>query len=128
IVTVARAEISLEAGDIDARMTRQRRRRRHALGERREAARVLERIAGRHQPPYAIEPQPLEREQARGEMRPVRRIEGAAEQTDTHAGPVRGKPDHDDLPTLGGVMPRESGASSTPCRCGTIAAFNRQSP
>ena len=57
-------------------------RRRDALGERRKPARVLQRIAGRHQPPDAVEVEPLHREQAGGAMRRVRRIERAAEQAD----------------------------------------------
>ena len=56
-----------------------------------EATRVLERIARRHQPPHAVEVEPLHRQQARGEMRLMRRIERAAEQADAHAGRMRRK-------------------------------------
>src|SRR5207244_11025941 len=49
------------------------------------AVMVLERIARRQQPPDAGEPQALEREQADGAMRRMRRIERAAEQPDAHA-------------------------------------------
>ena len=54
-------------------------------------ARVLERIARRHQPPDPVEIEPLHRDQAGAEMRLVRRIERAAEQADAHAGGVGGK-------------------------------------
>ena len=57
--------------------------------ERREAARVFQRIAGRHQPPDPIETDPLHRQQTGGAMRGVQRIEGAAEQPDAHARPMR---------------------------------------
>ena len=62
-----------------------------ALRERGEPARVLERIARRHQPPDPVEAEPLHRQQAGREMRLVRRIERAAEQADAHAGRVRGE-------------------------------------
>ena len=45
-------------------------------------------LPGRHQPPDAVELEPLQRQQAGGEMRLVRRIEGSAEQADPHAGRV----------------------------------------
>ena len=45
----------------------------------------LQRIARGHQPPYAVELQPLDRELADGAMRDMGRIERAAEQTDAHA-------------------------------------------
>ena len=54
-----------------------------------QSARVLERIAGRHQPPDPVEAEPLHRQQAGGAMRLMRRIERAAEQADAHAGRVR---------------------------------------
>ena len=78
--------VGLEAGDVDARMVRERARGGDALSERREPARVLERIARRHQPPDAVEPEPLHGDQAGGAMGVVRRIERAAEQADAHAG------------------------------------------
>ena len=48
-------------------------------------------LPGRDQPPDPVELEPLQREQAGAEMRLVRRIEGAAEQADPHAGRVGGK-------------------------------------
>ena len=56
-----------------------------ALGEIVQRAGILQRIARRHQPPDPIELQPLQRKQADGAMRGVRRIERAAEQADAHA-------------------------------------------
>src|SRR5262249_845766 len=83
-----------EAGHVDAGVPRQRPGGRDPFVERREAARVLERIAGRDEPPYAIEIQPLHRQQTGAEMRSMRRIEGAAEEPDVHSGCMRGKADH----------------------------------
>jgi hypothetical protein len=57
----------------------------------RVASGVLERVAGRHQPPDAIELEPLQRQQTGGQMRQMRRIEGAAEQPDPHAGRIWGQ-------------------------------------
>jgi hypothetical protein len=45
---------------------------------------LLERVSRRHQPPHAVEPQPLDRKQADGAVRDMGRIEGTAEQTDAH--------------------------------------------
>ena len=53
-----------------------------------EPAGVLERIARSDQPPDAVELEPLEREQAGGEVGLVRRVESSAEQADPHAGRV----------------------------------------
>ena len=57
----------------------------HELEERAQAVMILQRIARRHQPPHPIELQPLQREQADGAMRGMRRIERAAKQPDAHA-------------------------------------------
>ncbi len=56
-----------------------------------EPAGVLERIAWGDQPPDAVKLEPFEREQTRGEVGMVRRIESSAEQADLHAGRVRRK-------------------------------------
>ena len=53
--------------------------------------RILQWIAGRHQPPDTVELEALEREQSCREMGLMRRIEGSAEQADPHAGRVRGE-------------------------------------
>src|SRR5215470_4720462 len=55
LVGVAGSDLRLEVGDVDARMARERARGTDALGQRRKAARVLERVARRYQPPHAIE-------------------------------------------------------------------------
>ena len=79
-------------------------RRGHALRQRPQAARVLQRIAGRHQPPDAVELEPLQRQQAGAEVRFVGRIERAAEQADAHPRRMRGQnqagrqPSRPDLP------------------------------
>src|SRR5215510_7654668 len=88
IVGVVDADISFETSDIDARVMRQRARRCDALGERTQAAGVLERVARSDHPPDSVESESAHRDQAGGTMRLVRRIEGAAEQTDAHAGSV----------------------------------------
>ncbi len=51
VVGVARVDDSFETGHVDARMAGERARGGDALLERLQAAGVLERIAGRHQPP-----------------------------------------------------------------------------
>ena len=50
--------------------------------KRMQAVVILERVAGREQPPDAVELQPLQRELADGAMRGMRRVEGATEQAD----------------------------------------------
>ena len=86
---VAGAEPCFEVGHIDARMMRERPRGRDALGERRQASGVLERIARRYHPPDAVEPDPVHRQQTGAAVRGVGRIEGPAEQSDPHARGVR---------------------------------------
>ena len=54
-------------------------------GERRQLARVLQRIAGGDEPPDAIEPQAPQGEQARRSMPVMGRIETAAKEADAHA-------------------------------------------
>ncbi len=61
--------------------------------------RVLERIAGRDEPPHAVETKPPHRQQTGRAMRRMRRIEGAAEQADAHAARVRRQ---DDAAKIGG--------------------------
>src|SRR5262245_22410278 len=83
--SIARSNDSFETADIDARILGNVLCSLRALGERTQGVVVLERIAGAEQPPDAVEFEPLDREQADGAMRRMRRIEGAAEQTDAHA-------------------------------------------
>jgi hypothetical protein len=56
-----------------------------AFGKAVQPAVILQRIARRQQPPHPIEFQALDRKQADGAMRRVRRVERAAEQPDAHA-------------------------------------------
>src|SRR5213592_170468 len=76
---------SFETADIDARIVGDLERSAGAFGEAVQSPGILERIARRQQPPDAIELQALDRKQADGAMRRVRRIERTAEQADTHA-------------------------------------------
>ena len=90
VVGVARLDGGLETGDVDARMMRRARappRCRSASGASRGV--FFSGLPGvtSHQTRSSL--QPLHREQAGGEMRLMRRIEGAAEQTDPHAGRMR---------------------------------------
>ena len=82
VIGVAGSHLRLDPGHDDARIVRELSRRGDTLGKRREPARILQRIAGRHQPPHAIEIEPRHREQTSGAMRRMRRIERAAEQPD----------------------------------------------
>src|SRR5689334_6323854 len=83
--SVARADDSFETADIDTRVVGDGLGGPRAFGQRAQGVVFLERIAGTEQPPHAIELQPLDREQADGAMRRMRRIEGAAEQANAHA-------------------------------------------
>ena len=56
-----------------------------ALGQRRQLARVLQRVAGRDDPPQLIERQPAQRDLGDQRMAGMRRVERAAEQADRHA-------------------------------------------
>src|ERR1700756_1174718 len=69
LIGVMAADLRLEVGDVNARMIGERPCGRHALRQRRQAARVLERIAGGDEPPDAIEAKPPHRQQAGGAMR-----------------------------------------------------------
>src|SRR5262249_14871135 len=93
LVAIACADLRLEADDVDPGMPRKRAGGQNALLERRQPARVLERIAGGYQPPDPIEIEALHRQQTGGEMRVVRRIERAAEQADAHSRGMRWKTD-----------------------------------
>ena len=82
---VSGADDSFETTDVDARIVGDIKRGVGAFGKAMQPAVILERIARRQQPPDAIELQALDRKQADGAMRRVRRIERAAEQADAHA-------------------------------------------
>ena len=91
IVSVSRLNDSFEACDIDARVMGERAYGGDSLWQGCKAAGVLQGIAGSDQPPYAVELEPLEREQGGRKMRLVRRVESSAEQADPHAGRMRGQ-------------------------------------
>ena len=91
VVGVAGVDDRFETGHVDAGMAGELSRLRHALLQWPQPAGVLQRVPGRHQPPHPVELKPLHGEQARGEMRGVGRIEGAAEQADAHSRRMRGK-------------------------------------
>ena len=77
---VAGAEPRLQRQHPQARVTGDRRRPGHALGQRRHAGLGLERVLRRDQPPDLVQLQPLQRLQADVAVAGVRRIERAAEQ------------------------------------------------
>jgi hypothetical protein len=89
IVSVSRLNDSFETCNVDTRMMSERTRGSDSLGQWCKVAGVFKRITGGHQPPDAVEPQSLEREQGCREMRLVRRVEGSAKQANPHAGRVR---------------------------------------
>jgi hypothetical protein len=66
--------------------------RRHTLIERSKPRCVLERIAGRDQPPHLVERQSFHGQQASSEMGLVRRIECSPEQPDALAGIMNRNP------------------------------------
>ena len=80
---VVGAEPRLDVGDLDMRIRRHRSGRRDAISERRHAARRLQRVLWRDQPPDLIERQPSQRLAADMEMTAVSGIERAAKQADT---------------------------------------------
>ncbi len=82
---VARAEHRLDRAGDDAAAIGEAARGRQPLIERRHAALRLQRIAGRHQQPDLIEPQPPPCQLDDVAMACVRRIERTAEQADAHA-------------------------------------------
>jgi hypothetical protein len=90
IDSVPGADDSFETADVDARIVGDVERSARAFGKAVQPAGVLQRIARRQQPPHAIKLQALQRKQADGAMRRVRRIERAAEQAYAHALGVEG--------------------------------------
>src|SRR5437868_155704 len=82
VESVADADDSFETADFDARIVGHSARGFHALVEIEQTAVGLERVARRHQPPYAVEFQPLDREQADGAMSRMWRIERTAQEAD----------------------------------------------
>ena len=80
--SVASPDDSFETTDVDARVFGDVFCGLRALGQRMQRAVILQRIAGTEQPSHAVELEALDREQADGAVRHMRRIEGAAEQAD----------------------------------------------
>lgn len=79
---VAGLEPLLDRGDPDRRMPRHHPRRCHARPKRRHPRLVLQRIAGRDEPPHLVEPERPQRMERQPPMPAMRRIERAAEKTD----------------------------------------------
>jgi hypothetical protein len=86
IVGVSRLNDSFETRHVDTRMMCKRARGSDSFWQRPKPLCVLERVPWRYQPPDSIQLESLEYEQGRGEMSLMWRIEGAAKQTDPHAG------------------------------------------
>src|SRR5207253_1119321 len=78
-----------ETADVDPRIVGQPCRGAGPFLDLTQSAVILQRVTGRHQPPYAVELQPLDRKPADRAMRFMWRVERAAEQTDPHAGAVK---------------------------------------
>ena len=89
IVGVSRLNDSFEARNVDAGMMREGACRGDSGGQRRQAARVLEGISGRDEPPDAVKLETLQGKKGGAEMSLVRRVESSAEQADPHAGRMR---------------------------------------
>src|SRR5690242_5773594 len=85
VIGVARADGSLDAGDDDAGMGGDAPGGAHPALERGQGVVVLERVAGRHQPPDAIEAEAAQGGQRGAAMALMRRVEAAAEQADRHS-------------------------------------------
>src|SRR3569832_2980463 len=68
VCSIARSDDGFETTHIDARIEGDVSGGRHALGKVMRRAVGLERIARRHQPPDAVELQPLDRKQADGAL------------------------------------------------------------
>src|SRR3984885_5312084 len=75
VSSIACSDDGFETAHIDARIMRHLPRRLHALNQIVRRPVGLERIARRHQPPHPVKFQTLDREQADGAMRQMRRIE-----------------------------------------------------
>jgi hypothetical protein len=89
IVGVSRLNDSFETRDIDARMPGKGARGCDPVGQRRKAARVLEGISRRDEPPNAVELEASQGQESGAEVRLVRRVKSSAEQADPHAGRMR---------------------------------------
>src|SRR5260370_38487884 len=72
VVRITYADLGFDAGNLHAGMTGELACRRHALIERSKSRGVLERLAGRYQPPHLVARQSLHGKPASGTMRLVR--------------------------------------------------------
>src|SRR5262249_18436602 len=82
---IMRTQRALDVHHDDARMAREILGLPHAVLERQEPCPALERVLRRHQPPYIVEAQPLERDLADIDVAVMGGIERAAEQPDAQA-------------------------------------------
>ena len=89
IVGVSRLNDSFETRNVDAGMTREGARRGDSGRQRCQAARVLEGISGRNEPPDAVELEAFQGKKRCAEMSLVRRVESSTKQADPHAGRMR---------------------------------------
>ena len=89
IVGVSRLNDSFEARNVDAGMMREGACRGDSLGQRRQAAGVLERISRRNEPPNAVKLETFQGKKGGPEMSLVRRVESSTKQADPHAGRMR---------------------------------------
>src|SRR3984885_361193 len=85
VIGEARAYLRLNVGDHDARPDIEPARGLDAGVERRQASQRFQRIAGRHQPPDAVEREPAQRKTRDERMPLVRWIERSAEETNAHS-------------------------------------------
>src|SRR5260370_3333359 len=92
VVRITYADRGFDAGNLHAGMTGELACRRHALIERSKSRGVLERIAGRDQPPHLVERQSFHGQQASGKMRRARRIDTSSEQPYALAGIMNRNP------------------------------------
>ncbi len=87
----ARAQLRLDPGDLDMRVMDDVARLRDAFGQGCRAMR-LEGVAGRHQPPDPVQPEPPQRHFGDMDMALMRGIEGSAQEAHPHPGQRDGKP------------------------------------
>src|ERR1700719_3432570 len=84
VYRISRSDDGFETADIDARIAGHLARGLGAFLEIVQRSAILQRGAGRHQPPAPIDLQSLDRKQADGAMGNMGRIERAAEQPNAH--------------------------------------------
>src|SRR6266436_1455717 len=92
VIRITDADRGFDSGNLHAGMPGELACRRHTLVERRKPRCVLERIAGRDQPPHLVERQPFHGQQTSSAMGLVRRIERSSEQPHALAGIMNRNP------------------------------------